>query len=170
MGDRSAYGMHPTYPLSIHTLAASAIEVIEGNFDSNKACFGNVNLKPGVLDWEEPEFSSEINAHVIGEDARPFDLIVWVPAIQLPDVELMYSSLADVTYNTAMFPALIMTLKRLVDVPNPPVVLLAYKERDPAERTLWEMSAEIGIVLKKLAIEAGAGGEAVEIWAWIKDT
>lgn len=46
-----------------------------------------------------------------------------------------------------------------------PLVLLAYKERDPAERQLWDMMArETGIVLECVGKQAGAGGLPVEIW------
>jgi hypothetical protein len=43
-------------------------------------------------------------------------------------------------------------------------VLLAYKERDPAERQLWDVVArETGIVLECVGRQAGAGGLPVEI-------
>jgi hypothetical protein len=46
-----------------------------------------------------------------------------------------------------------------------PLVLLAYKERDPAERLLWDMmTRETGVVLKCVGRQAGAGGLPVEIW------
>jgi hypothetical protein len=46
-----------------------------------------------------------------------------------------------------------------------PLVLLAYKERDPAERWLWDtMPRETGIVLERAGRQAGAGGLPVEIW------
>jgi hypothetical protein len=46
-----------------------------------------------------------------------------------------------------------------------PLVLLAYKERDPAERLLWDMmTRETGIVLECVGKHAGAGGLPVEIW------
>ena len=46
-----------------------------------------------------------------------------------------------------------------------PLVLLAYKERDPAERQLWDMmTRETGIVLECVGRQAGAGGLPVEIW------
>jgi hypothetical protein len=44
-------------------------------------------------------------------------------------------------------------------------VLLAYKERDPAERRLWDMMMrETGVVLECVGKQAGAGGHPVEIW------
>jgi hypothetical protein len=98
--------------------------------------------------------------------------------------------MADVTYNTSSFPALLQTLASLLalsaahhvaddadDGPrsqeqerddrghNNPLVLLAYKERDPAERQLWDMMArETGVVLECVGKQAGAGGLPVEIW------
>jgi len=46
-----------------------------------------------------------------------------------------------------------------------PLVLLAYKERDPAERQLWEMmTRETGVVLECVGKQAGVGGLPVEIW------
>ena len=46
-----------------------------------------------------------------------------------------------------------------------PLVLLAYKERDPAERLLWDMmTRETGVVLECVRKQAGAGGRPVEIW------
>jgi len=49
--------------------------------------------------------------------------------------------------------------------PQNPLVLLAYKERDPAERRLWDMmTRETGIVLECVGRRAGAGGLPVEIW------
>lgn len=83
--------------------------------------------------------------------------------------------MADVTYNTASFPSLIRTLKSLflaqgsqnaegISQVTPPLALLAYKERDPAERTLWEMARGIGITFEQAGAVPGAGGESVEIW------
>ena len=104
--------------------------------------------------------------------------------------------MADVTYNTSSFPALLQTLASLLalsaahhdhnhvavavadgadndDGPGSqerhdgPLVLLAYKERDPAERQLWDMMArdlEMGVVLECVGKQAGAGGLPVEIW------
>jgi len=105
--------------------------------------------------------------------------------------------MADVTYNTSSFPALLRTLASLLapsaaahhqgeddgvaddDADNDddpgsqgreerghdPLVLLAYKERDPAERQLWNMmTRETGIVLECVGKQAGAGGLPVEIW------
>ena len=97
--------------------------------------------------------------------------------------------MADVTYNTASFPALITTLKRLSNIkhqrssdnatnspslsPAPdvpslrndrPLVLLAYKERDSAERSLWDMACSVGLVFEEVDRVCGAGGAPVEIY------
>ena len=73
--------------------------------------------------------------------------------------------MADVTYNTSSFPSLIRTLSQLIHLGNkPPIVLLGYKERDAAERTLWSLASEIGLSLEKIGERAGAGGAPVEIW------
>lgn len=46
-----------------------------------------------------------------------------------------------------------------------PLVLLAFKERDPAERQFWDMMArETGVVLECVGKQPGAGGLPVEIW------
>jgi protein N-lysine methyltransferase METTL21D len=44
------------------------------------------------------------------------------------------------------------------------LVLLAYKERDSAERKFWCMLKDKGIILKKLESIAGIGGTPIEIW------
>lgn len=86
--------------------------------------------------------------------------------------------MADVTYNTSSFPSLVKTLSNLLLVSSasppavpsdtscdPPLVLLAYKQRDPAERSLWDMvEKETGMRLVRVGEERGAGGEEVEIW------
>lgn len=82
--------------------------------------------------------------------------------------------MADVTYNTSSFPSLVRTLSNLLSLSptdaipasrDLPLVLLAYKQRDPAERSLWEtVEKETGVKLVKVGKEGGAGGEEVEIW------
>ena len=76
--------------------------------------------------------------------------------------------MADVTYNTASFPALIKTLRSILGLrcssARAPLILLGYKERDPAERTLWDLARAIGIQLEKVGERPGAGGEPVEVW------
>ena len=76
--------------------------------------------------------------------------------------------MADVTYNTASFGALVRTLDNLLRLcessSNSPMVLIGYKERDAAERTLWDMVSEIGLNLEKVGERVGAGGAPVEVW------
>ena len=73
--------------------------------------------------------------------------------------------MADVAYNAASFPALSRTLSNLVRLGSkPPIIILGYKERDEAERTFWDMIAQIGIHFEKVGERKGAGGAPVEIW------
>lgn len=76
--------------------------------------------------------------------------------------------MADVTYNTSSFPSLIRTLQSLINLRSslylPPLILLGYKERDPEERTLWELAKGIGINFTRVGTRKGFGGRAVEIW------
>jgi hypothetical protein len=73
--------------------------------------------------------------------------------------------MADVTYNTSSFPSLIRTLSNLVRMgPEPPLVLLGYKERDPDERKLWDMAKSVGIIFEKVGERKGRGGAPVELW------
>lgn len=100
--------------------------------------------------------------------------------------------MADVTYNTSSFPALVNTLSALLALSpksttsdasestadeseitktarnanaEAPLILLAYKQRDPAERELWELLREkTSVQLVQVNALPGTGGEAVEIW------
>jgi len=73
--------------------------------------------------------------------------------------------MADVTYNTASFPALSQTLSRLSRIGSqPPAILLGYKERDEAERSFWDITAKVGIKFQKIGERNGTGGDPVEIW------
>lgn len=80
--------------------------------------------------------------------------------------------MADVTYNTVSFPSLVRTLDKLVQSSRSsaggrlPCIILAYKQRDPAERTLWSMLRNIGIHMIRVDKVRGAGDEEVEIWIW----
>lgn len=76
--------------------------------------------------------------------------------------------MADVTYNTDSFPSLVRTLSQLVRLgKKAPAVVLGYKERDVAERTLWELVGEFGLKFQKVGERAGAGGAPVEVWLGI---
>ena len=118
-----------------------------------------------VLDWEE-DLPNDIRTLDGGIDA-----IVCV--LCTPDLVQMLIVLplrmADVTYNTASFPALIKTLDSLrqLNVDQnilPPIVVLGYKERDPEERSLWIAAREIGLELERVGERMGCGGQAVEVW------
>lgn len=101
--------------------------------------------------------------------------------------------MADVTYNSAIFPSLVRTLVSLLSPPTPPstnvpadldlaslslsppstpsaLVLLSFKERDPtgAERNLWKLAEAAGIWFERVGGVEGHGvskeeGE-VEVW------
>ncbi|EJD37637.1 hypothetical protein AURDEDRAFT_146987 [Auricularia subglabra TFB-10046 SS5] len=116
----------------------SALPLIEQNIAALKARSDaqstcTVSVSGGVLDWDNPTIPPEA-AH--------------------PDIIVM----ADVTYNTAAFPSLVATIELL----NPPLLLMGYKERDPAERELWDMLKSVR--LTRVDEVPGAGGAPVEIW------
>ncbi|KAG6850570.1 hypothetical protein H0H93_011769 [Arthromyces matolae] len=120
----------------------SAIPLIEHNIASNSTHLTNVQLDAAVLDWDANELPDFVK-----EFPEGFDAII----------------MADVTYNTASFPSLVRTLSKLVQLgKRPPLVLLGYKERDVAERSLWNLIEEIGLSFRKVGQCVGAGGEPVE--------
>lgn len=135
----------------ITTDLASAMPLLEENIAANKALFRSATATPEaiVLDWDEQDLPPRVASTGTG-----FDVIL----------------MADVTYNTASFPALVRTLAALLAIGDPaptrapPLVLLGYKERDPAERTLWDLAAAIGIAFERVGERAGAGGAPVEVW------
>ncbi|KAL0955132.1 hypothetical protein HGRIS_004045 [Hohenbuehelia grisea] len=120
----------------------SAMPLLEQNIKTNSRCFSTSPPQAAVLDWDEPLPES-------------------ILATQGLDAIIM----ADVTYNTAAFPSLIRTLEALIRLgPQPPLVLLGYKERDEGERTLWDLAREIGLEFERIGERPGAGGAPVEIW------
>ena len=100
--------------------------------------------------------------------------------------------MADVTYNTTMFPALLRTLDALLSIPrhrrpppsptpdpqpadstpgSEPLIVLAYKERDEGERSLFELAlSKYRIKFELVDTVPGAGGNAVEIYVGIRRT
>ena len=77
--------------------------------------------------------------------------------------------MADVTYNTSSFPSLIRTIRSLIQLSTdknstPRFILLGYKERDPAERDLWQMATEVGITFEEIGQLTGKGGTPAEVW------
>ncbi|EJF59360.1 hypothetical protein DICSQDRAFT_148570 [Dichomitus squalens LYAD-421 SS1] len=125
----------------------SALPLLAHNVSTNGTLFkGAFRPQSLALDWDEEALPSEVLAIEGG-----FDIIV----------------MADVTYNTASFPALVRTLSsllRLSPPDHPPIFLLGYKERDPEERTLWDMTKTIGVSFEKVGERIGAGREPVEVW------
>ncbi|KAG8967223.1 hypothetical protein FRC03_010467 [Tulasnella sp. 419] len=136
---------------------ASAMPLIMHNFKQNASTYssGKIQLQTGVLDWDSTNIFE--SCPDLG-DFRTLDLIF----------------MADVTYNTTSFPSLIRTIHSLVTswTQNPnsdgcggPRILMAYKERDPSERQLWDMAAkQVGVFFERVGGVEGAGEMEVEIW------
>lgn len=73
------------------------------------------------------------------------------------------------TYNTDMFPALLWTLDALIHLGvsarnRTPIVIFAYKERDPAERSFFSLANNLRINLELASKVPGAGGHPIEIY------
>jgi len=123
----------------IATDVASAMPLLQQNIDANRS-----PVEAAVLDWDDEEFPECV------QQCEGFDVLI----------------MADVTYNTASFPSLVRTLKTLVNLSTrQPQVVLGYKERDTAERELWNTMTETGLTLKLVGTVAGHGGSPVEVWA-----
>ncbi|KAG9309578.1 putative methyltransferase-domain-containing protein [Chiua virens] len=127
----------------------SAIPILQDNINANHPLTSTCVAQAAVLDWEHDEFSLAVQAQL---DAG-LDVII----------------MADVTYNTASFPALIGTLSRLIQHGKkrdgrPPKVLMGYKERHSDEQSLWDHARAIGLDFRKIAQVSGAGGNPIEIW------
>ncbi|KAF9266770.1 hypothetical protein L218DRAFT_996333 [Marasmius fiardii PR-910] len=153
----SSLDSEPNGNCVITTDLPSAMPLLEHNISRNYHLFLNTHLTPlpKVLDWDEdlPDFVSNISGNL--------DVIMY---LLLRDVG---TRMADVTYNTSSFPALIRTLSDLISLNptnKPPVIVMGYKERDAAERSLWDMAQEIDIRFEKVAEMPGAGGIPIEIW------
>ncbi|KAH9987134.1 putative methyltransferase-domain-containing protein [Russula compacta] len=140
----------------------SSMELMSYNIRMNAAHYPRCPPTALPLDWDEELLPEPVQVVL---ERGGFDLVV----------------MADVTYNTSSFPALLRTLASLLapstgTPPHPPrndddvgssgpLVVLAYKERDPAERQLWDMVVrETGVVLECVGKQAGAGGLPIEIW------
>ena len=115
-----------------------------------------ISVHAKVLDWEQP----------IPAWLSPWpDIVMWVSA-DLCRAELIDSA-ADVTYNTASFPSLLSTLRALLRPASGsrPTFLLAYKQRDLAERNLWDLLRAEGIALEKVDDIKGSSEDGwVEVW------
>ncbi|KAI0782685.1 putative methyltransferase-domain-containing protein [Abortiporus biennis] len=135
----------------IITDLASAMPLLKENIELNSGLFSSGTTCPHgvVLDWETENLPIEVSNTPGG-----FHLIV----------------MADVTYNTASFSALVRTWKKLFALHDPqqrsqkPLILLGYKERHPSERGLWDMALNEGIVFEKVGERSGAGDAPVEVW------
>ena len=123
-----------------------------------------------VLDWEHEEVPPPVQDQL----EAGLDVIVYVAFSSWHRVRLTYyfaqRRMADVTYNTASFSALIETLSRLIQLckhkrkGRPPKVLMGYKERHRDERSLWDRAKAIDLHFQQIAQVDGAGGNPVEIW------
>ncbi|WVQ64817.1 uncharacterized protein L199_002986 [Kwoniella botswanensis] len=127
-------------PLMNENLKFNCID-IKSNSNGN-----NVNVRADVLDWDKP-------------------LPSWVSVDDhLPELVIA----ADVTYNTSAFPSLLQTLISLLTPSSDriPILVLAYKQRDPSERDLWKMLNDNGI--KMTLVDKVVGSEIdqgeTEIW------
>lgn len=147
---RSKLDIHGQPGRIVTTDLPSALPLLQHNISSNASLLSKVSPEPAALDWEAERLPDAVTSNF---DAG-LDVIV----------------MADVTYNTASFPALISTLSRLVEFSKSkradrrPFILLGYEERDVAERTLWNTVKEVGIDLEQVGVVNGVGGAAIEIW------
>jgi len=146
---------HPDKPPRniLATDLPSALTLIDHNIKTNDHLFPSIQIESGILDWED---ESAVSAERFPSG---IDLIV----------------MADVTYNVDVFPALLRTLRALLALAvsqnslggtnrAPPFVLLAYKERDPAERSLFDHARQLGVLFEQVASIPGAGGAPIEIY------
>jgi hypothetical protein len=136
------------------------------NISANEHLFTAARPQAAVLDWDNEEIPEEIQSLDGGIHIILYAVFIVITSLYTQQIPRM----ADVTYNTTSFPSLIRTLSNLIQfgakrTVEPPVVLLGYKERDPAERTLWEMAVKIGVNFERVGERVGSGGKEVEIWA-----
>lgn len=144
----------------------SAIRLMEENIALNELSSqvtDRVSVEAKVLDWEQPLPSW------VGDNDSWLDLIMCVRLTRAEKIPLTRNRAADVTYNTASFPSLITTLSSLLDPPHTsaktPMLLLAYKQRDPAERSLWSLLEEKGVELQMVDGVRGSEEDGkVEVW------
>ncbi|KAI6126039.1 putative methyltransferase-domain-containing protein [Pisolithus croceorrhizus] len=147
---RSKLDTHGELGRIVTTDLPSALPLLQHNISSNNSLLSKVSPEPAALDWEVERLPDTVMSKL--------------------DTGLDAIVMADVTYNTASFPVLISTLSRLVKfsqskrADHHPTILLGYKERDVAERTLWDMVRDVGIDLEQVAVVNGADGAAIEIW------
>ncbi|KAI9457181.1 putative methyltransferase-domain-containing protein [Boletus coccyginus] len=122
------------------------------NITSSRSLTSRCVPQPAVLDWEHEELPPQVQIQL----EAGLDVIV----------------MADVTYNTESFSALIGTLSRLIQFckhkrnGRPPRVLMGYKERHPDERSLWDRAKDIGLHFQQIAQVNGAGGNPIRCWVY----
>ncbi|PFH51028.1 hypothetical protein AMATHDRAFT_59959 [Amanita thiersii Skay4041] len=137
----------------ITTDLPSAMPLLEHNIHSNARLFLDCSRampEAAVLDWDSDEIPDFIQVVAKERTSKGFTAIV----------------MADVAYNTSSFPSLVRTLSRLVKLSEkPPLILLGYKERDPAERDLWNMAKDVaGIDFSLVGTKSGMRDPPIEIW------
>ncbi|AAW42152.1 expressed protein [Cryptococcus deneoformans JEC21] len=143
----------------------SAIPLMDENIALN-----NLNSQMNHISTDHENEQGEQSKGTL-VDARVLDWDQPIPAwVNNDHPELVIA--ADVTYNTSAFPSLLSTLTSLLlpsassaSLPNRPLLVLAYKERDPAERELWGMLKEKGIDM--VMVDEIKGAEdygSTEIW------
>lgn len=141
------------------SFAASALPLVARNISVNQSVFADVaDVHGRALDWEDQSLPPWAWAEP-GNEPQVYDLIC----------------LVDVTYNVAIFPSLLRTLLALLSPPTDlfqramskeTLVLLAWKERDPtgAEKELWRLADEAGLMLELVGSDFAHGGMPVEFW------
>lgn len=123
----------------------SAQPLLSHNLIQNAHNMPQKSMQAEVLDWDNQSLPESITG-------THFDLVV----------------MADVTYNTASFPSLLRTVSHLLDQHSTPstLVLLGYKQRDIAERSLFNLmkDGQPRVELYQVGESTGMGGEPVEVW------
>ncbi|KAF6753061.1 putative methyltransferase-domain-containing protein [Ephemerocybe angulata] len=124
----------------------SALPLLNHTIEFNASAISpRISVKTGVLDWDE-SLAEQL------PEQESFDLVV----------------MADVAYNHDSFSSLVKILSGLqtMDPAKRPCFVLGYKERDAAERTLWELTEAVGIKFVQIGSVPGhaAGDAPVEIW------
>ncbi|WWC68720.1 uncharacterized protein I206_102654 [Kwoniella pini CBS 10737] len=141
--------------LIIATDLDTAIPLMNENLEYN-------NLKPFLnsqLDENDIKSNTIIQAKILDWDK---ELPNWL-FNSWPELIVA----ADVTYNTSTFPSLLRTLISLFTSNSliKPLLILAYKQRDPAERELWNMLSSNGIQMIMIDKIQGTQDEGeTELW------
>jgi hypothetical protein len=135
------------------------LPLVARNIQNSQTIFADrADVHGRALDWEDVSLPPWVWAES-GAEPQAFDLVC----------------LVDVTYNVAIFPSLLKTLLALLkpatgvparEIGKETLVLLAWKERDPtgAEKELWRLAEEAGLVLELVGSDHAHGGMPVEFW------